>query len=141
MEDNYNIVVGFAIHQHESAMGVHVSPPSWALVPPPSSPCPSRLPQSTGSGCPASWVKLALIICFTYGNIYVIPYSHMVIFQCYSLRLSHPLLPLLSPKICSLRLFPLLPCTQDCQYHLSRFHVCASIYGMCLSLSDWLHSV
>ena len=26
MEANYNVVVGFAIHWHESAMGVHVSP-------------------------------------------------------------------------------------------------------------------
>ena len=28
LEDNYNIVMGFAIHQHESAIGIHVSPPA-----------------------------------------------------------------------------------------------------------------
>ena len=29
------------------------------------------LSQSTSFGCPASYIKLTLIICFTYGNTYV----------------------------------------------------------------------
>ena len=29
MDDNYNILMVFAIHQYESAIGIHVSPPSW----------------------------------------------------------------------------------------------------------------
>ena len=28
LEDNYNIVMISAIHQHESAIGLHMSPPS-----------------------------------------------------------------------------------------------------------------
>ena len=65
----------FAIHQHESAMGRHVSrhpvpqPVSPAPTPSPPSPHPSGLSQSTGFGCPASCIKLALVIYFTYGNI------------------------------------------------------------------------
>ena len=56
----------FAIHQHESAMGIPVS-----LHPEPSPPYPSGLSQSTGFGCPASCVELALVVFFTYGNIHV----------------------------------------------------------------------
>ena len=69
----YNIVMVFAIHQHELAIGVHVSLPPPILnppIPPPSSPHPSRLSQSTGFGCPASCIELVLVICFTYGNVY-----------------------------------------------------------------------
>ena len=36
-----------AIHQHESAIGIHMSPPSWTSVPPPTPFHPSRLSQST----------------------------------------------------------------------------------------------
>ena len=31
--DNYNIVLVSAIHQHESAIGVYMSPPSWTSLP------------------------------------------------------------------------------------------------------------
>ena len=58
-----------AIHQHESATGIHMSPPSWTPLPYTSLSQPSRLSQ---------WVELAvshskfpLTICFTYGNVYV----------------------------------------------------------------------
>ena len=60
----------FAIHQHESTIGVHVSPPS--LTPPPSPPHPSRSSQSTSFGFPASYIELPLAIYFTYGNVYVL---------------------------------------------------------------------
>ena len=71
MEDNYHIVMVFAVHQHESATGIHVLPPSWTLLPPASSPCPSGLSQSNDFGCPASFIELALVIYFTYGNAHV----------------------------------------------------------------------
>ena len=44
----YNIVLVSAIHQHESARGIHVSPPSRTPLPSPSPTHPSRLSQSTG---------------------------------------------------------------------------------------------
>ena len=59
--------MAFAIHQHELAIGIHVSP-----YPPTSLPLyPSRLSQSTGFGYLASNIELALVIYFTYGNVYV----------------------------------------------------------------------
>ena len=44
----YNVVLFSATHQHESAIGLHMSPPSWASLPPPSPSHPSRLSQSPG---------------------------------------------------------------------------------------------
>ena len=46
-------------------------PSVWTPLPLPSAPCPSRLSQSTGFECPASYIKVTLVICFAYGNIYV----------------------------------------------------------------------
>ena len=65
----YNIVVVFAIHWHESAVGVHVSP---ILKPPPtSSPShPLGLSQCTSFECPVSCIKLGLVIYFIYGNMH-----------------------------------------------------------------------
>ena len=74
----------FAEHQHESAVGIHMSPPSWTYLPPPSPSHPSRLSQSTGFGIPMSYSKFPLAISFTYGNVCV-----SVLFS----QSSHPLLP------------------------------------------------
>ena len=64
----------FVIHQHELARGIHVSPHP---EPSPSPSHPSGLTQSTGFGCSASCIKLALVIYFTYGNIHVsVLFSH-----------------------------------------------------------------
>ena len=57
----------WAIHQHESATGIHV----YALVlspPPPFPPHPSGLCQSTSFVSPALCSELALVICFAYDN-------------------------------------------------------------------------
>ena len=60
---------GFAIHRHEPAR-VHVCPHPEPLSHLPPHPIP-RLFQSTGFHCPASCIKLVLVISFTCGNIHV----------------------------------------------------------------------
>ena len=50
-------------------MDIHTSP-SPELPLPPVSP-PLLVPKGTGFGCPASCIKLALVLYFTYGNIHV----------------------------------------------------------------------
>ena len=82
--------------------------PSPELLPPlphPSLPYPSGLSQTTSFGCPASCIELALVIYFTYGNIYVsmlfsqiIPFLpsptesevfslHLCLFCCFAYRI------------------------------------------------------
>ena len=64
--------MAFAIHQHESATGILVSP--YLVVKPllpPSPPYPSGLSQSNDFGCSASCIELALVMHFIYGNIHV----------------------------------------------------------------------
>ena len=84
----------FAIHGHESATGAHVSP-SLNLFPPPSPPIPL--------GCLRAPALSALLHS---SNLNWPSILHMVIyiFQCYSLKSSHPLLLPHSPKVCSLHL-------------------------------------
>ena len=62
----------FVIHQHELATSIHVSSPHpEPPLPPPSPPYPSGLSQSSDFGWPISCIELALVICFTYGNVHV----------------------------------------------------------------------
>ena len=128
MEANYlQYMVGFAIHRHESTLGVHVShhpePPSTH-----SPPHPSGLSQSTGFGCPAPCIKFVLVICFTYGNIHVsilfsqiIPPSPEVWF-----------LTLASCVISAKLLMPsklqFFTCKMDIMILFSLLCVCSSIY-------------
>ena len=58
------IAMVFVIHRHESATGAHASPH-------PEPPPPIPLGWSTGFECPASCIKLALVIYFTYSNTHV----------------------------------------------------------------------
>ena len=71
------------------------------LLPAPSPPHPSGLSQRTCFWCPPSCIKLALVIYFTYGTVYL-----SVLFS----QIIPPLPLLLNPKVCSLHLSPLLTC-------------------------------
>ena len=92
---NLQYCSGFAIHWHESAMGVHVSP----ILNPPSHLPPHPIPQGHPSAPAPSTLSHAL-------NLDWRSVSHMIIymFQCYSLKSSHPCLLPQSPKVCSLSL-------------------------------------
>ena len=70
--------IGFAIHQHESATGVHVfpilNPPPTCLPIPPLWVIPVHQPQA-----PVSWIKPGLAIRFLYDIIHVsMPFSQII---------------------------------------------------------------
>ena len=85
----------FAIHSHESAVGVHVFP---ILKPPPIS-LPNPIPQGHRSAPALSTLSHA-------SNLDCQSLSHMIIymFQCHSLKSSHPHLLPQNPEVCSLHL-------------------------------------
>ena len=86
--------IGFAIHQHESAMGVHVFP---IQNPPPSLYHPSGSSQCTSPKHPVSCIEPGLAIRFTYDIINV---SHLP---------NHPTLALPHSSILAWR----IPWTED----------------------------
>ena len=58
----------FALHQHDLAIDIHMSPPFLTHLPPHLI-CPGLHKALALSGCPSSYIKVPLAICFTYGNI------------------------------------------------------------------------
>ena len=77
--------------QHESAIGIHMSPPSWTSLSPPNHPTPLGCHRALSwAPCVTQQISMAYLI------------LHLVVhmFQCCSLNLSHPLLPLLGPQVC-----------------------------------------
>ena len=129
-----NIVLGFAIHQHESAIGIHMSSPSWTSLPPPTSPRPTPLDCHRALGLRS--------LCYT-AHSHWLSMLHMVIhwFQCYTLNLStvsfshyiYKSLFCLCLHCCSENRFisPIFP----------GFHIYALIYDICFSLSELLQEV
>ena len=92
-------MVVFAKHQHESAMGEHVSP--------------RPEPPHTSLPTPSLWVDTALSVLLPAWNLHWSSVLHMVIyiFQCYSLKLSHLHLLPHSPNVCFLHLCLFCCCT------------------------------
>ena len=84
----------FAIHWQDQPW-VYMCSPSWTSLPPPS----HSISQGHPSALALSTLSHALNLDWRY-------ISHMVIymFQCYSLKSSHPRLVPQSPKVCSLHL-------------------------------------
>ena len=65
--------IGFCIHQHESAIGIHMSSPSWTFLPPPTTLCCHRALSLSS----LSYSKFPLAVYFIYGNVCV----SMLLFQ------------------------------------------------------------
>ena len=123
----------FAIHWHESAMGIHVFPILNPL-PPPSPSHPSGSSQCTSPEHPVSCIKPGLVICFTYDNIHD------------SVLFSQIIPPLSSPteskRLSYTSVSLLLSCIQGYHYHRSKFHIYALVYciGVFFSFFFWLTS-
>ena len=124
--------IGFAIHQHASAMGVHVFP---ILNPPPTS-----LP------IPALWVipvhqpqaSCILHRIWTGDSFLMILYM----FQCHSPKSSPPPpSPTESKRLFYTSVSLLLSHIQGYHYHLSKVHIYVLVYCIGVFLSGLLHSV
>ena len=124
--------IGFAIHQHESAMGVHVFP---ILNPPPTS---LPVPSSGSSQCTipehlVSCIKPGLVI----GHIYDIIHTSMPFSQTIPPSPS----PTESKRLFYTSVSLLLSCIQGYHYHLSKFHMYVLVYCFGVFLSGLLHSI
>ena len=87
----YNTVLISAVHRLESAVGLHMSPPSGSCLP----------PHPTLLGCHRA-PDLSSLHHTAHSHWLSILHMVMSMFPCYSLLSSHPLLPLLCPQACSL---------------------------------------
>ena len=86
----------FAIHQHESATGIHMSPLSWASLPTQTPSYLSRLSQST---------RLSSLCQTADSHWLCILHMVMYMFPCYCLNSSHPCPPTLYPQVSALCLY------------------------------------
>ena len=127
----YNVVLVSAIHQHESAIGMHVSLPPWTSLPPHIPPLLVVTEHQTELPVLYSNFPLAIIL-------------HMVMdtHQCYSSQFIPPSpFPTVSISLFSMSESLFLPCKQVHQDHFSKFHIYVLIYAIYFSLSDLLHSI
>ena len=124
--------IGFSIHQHESATGVHVFPILKPL-PPPSPYHPSGSSQCTSPKNPVSCIEPGLATHFIYDIIHVsMPFSQIIPpspSPTESKRLFYTSMSLLLSRI------------QGYSYLLSKFHIYALVYCIGVFLFGLLHSV
>ena len=111
---NLQYFIGFAIHQHVSATGIHVSP---ILNLPPSLYHPSGSSQCTSPKHPVSCIEPRLATHFIYDIIHV-----SMLFS----KSSHPLPLPQSPKDCSIHLclFCCLACSVIVSIFLNSIYMC-----------------
>ena len=124
--------IGFAIHQHESATGIHVFP--ILNPPPPLSPYHlSGSSQCTSTKHPVSCVEPRLVIRFLHDIIHAsMPFSEII---------PPSPSPTESKRLFYTSVSLLLSCIQGYHYHLSKFHIYALLYCIGVFLSGLLHSV
>ena len=128
----FTILYWFAIHQHESATGVHMFPILNPL-PPPSPYHPSGSSQCTSPKHPVSCIKPGLVIFFLYDSIHVtMPFSQIIPPSPSPSEFKRPLYTSVSF---------LLSCIQGHHCHLSKFHIYVLVYCIGVFLSGLLHSV
>ena len=110
--------IDFAIHQHESATGIHVFP--ILNPPPPLSPYHlSGSSQCTSTKHPVSCVEPRLVIRFLHDIIHVsIPFSQII---------PPSPSPAESKRLFYTSVSLLLPHKQGYHYHLSKFHIYALV--------------
>ena len=128
----YSVVLVSANLQHELAVSINMSPPSWTSFPSPTPSYPSRFSESS---------RLSSLCSTTMSHLLSILYMVMYLFECYSLNSSLPLLPPLCSHVCSLS-----PHLYSCPANrLISTIFLDSIYvlipSICFSLSKLLHSV
>ena len=124
--------IGFAIHQHESAAGVHEFPILNPL--PPASPYHlSGSSQCTSPKHPVSCIEPRLAIHFLHDSIHV----SMLVFQIIPPSPS----PRESKSLFYTSVSLLLSRIQGYCYHLSKFNIYVLVYCIGVFLSGLLHSV
>ena len=120
----YSILLVSAVHQHESAIGVH--------MPLPLEPSSHLPPNSNTVHCHRvpNLNSLHLTANFHWLSVFTL-YVSMLFSQFVPPSSS----PAVSTSLFSVSASPLLPCKQAHQYYLSRFHVHALIYDIFLFLT------
>ena len=116
----------FVIHQHESAIGIRVSPHPEPCSHLPPYPIPRGCPRVPALGALRHAWNLTLVIYFTYGDVHV-----SVLFS----QIIPPSPPTESQSLCFMSVSPLLPCMYSRWYCLSKFHIYALIYSISLFLT------
>ena len=122
--------IGFAIHWHESAAGVHEFP---NMNPPPTPYHLSGSSQCTSPKNPVSCIEHSLVIRFLHDSIHVsMPFSQII-------PPSHSPSESKSPLYTSVSL--LLSLIQGHRYHLSKLHIYVLVYSIGVFLSSLFDSV